>query len=188
MKRMYLAVILTTTMTGVSGMAFADNYTVSAGYAQSKVQDFKDIRGVNLQYRYEFNNPLSVLASFTYMKGDDEQNYLLAGDSVNNHIDAKYYSLLAGPAYRINDYVSLYALGGVAHVKATGNTRWINVTDDYVNHEGISEKSTSFAYGFGVTFNPIDCLSVNVGYEGTRANLDGNRSVNGFNVGMGYRF
>ncbi|WP_156964249.1 Ail/Lom family outer membrane beta-barrel protein, partial [Trabulsiella guamensis] len=51
-----------------------------------------------------------------------------------------------------------------------------------------SEKSTSFAYGFGVTFNPVDNLSINAGYEGTQANLDGNRSINGFNVGVGYRF
>ncbi|KFB96934.1 Ail/Lom family protein, partial [Trabulsiella guamensis ATCC 49490] len=69
------------------------------------------------------------------MSGDDKQNYFLSGDSVDNRIDAKYYSLLVGPAYRINEYVSLYVLGGIAHVKATGKTRWINVNDDYVNHE-----------------------------------------------------
>lgn len=171
-----------------SGLAFADNHTVSAGYAQSKIEDFKNIRGVNLQYRYEYNSPLSVLASFTYMKGDDEQNYYLSGDSVNNRIDAKYYSLLAGPAYRFNDYVSLYALGGVAHAKATGKTRWKDSWNDKVNYENISEKSTSFAYGFGVVINPVDNISVNVGYEGTRASLDGSRSINGFNVGVGYRF
>ncbi|KFC05625.1 Ail/Lom family protein, partial [Trabulsiella guamensis ATCC 49490] len=135
MKVELLAVLLASSM--VSEVAFADNHSVSIGYAQSKVQDFKNIRGVNLQYRYEFDSPLSALASFSYMSGDDKQNYFLSGDSVDNRIDAKYYSLLVGPAYRINEYVSLYALGGIAHVKATGKTRWINVNDDYVNHENI---------------------------------------------------
>lgn len=122
------------------------------------------------------------------MKGDEEHNYLLSGYSVNNRINAKYYSLLVGPAYRINEYVSLYALGGVTYVKATGKMRWINVDDDYVNHENISEKSTSFAYGLGVIFNPVDYLSINAGYEDTQANLNENNSINGFNVGVGYRF
>ncbi|NIY48084.1 Ail/Lom family outer membrane beta-barrel protein [Cedecea colo] len=186
MKKTSLAVLLATTM--VSGIAVADNHTASVGYAQSKVQDFKNIHGVNIQYRYETNSPLSLLASLSYMKGDNEQNYLLSGDAVNNRFDIKYYSLLAGPAYRINDYVSLYALGGLAHVKASGKTRWTESDYDYVGQEGISEKSTDFAYGFGIIINPVDKFSINVGYEGTQIKADGNHSINGFNVGVGYRF
>lgn len=67
MNKICVAVLLTTAM--ASGMALADNHTVSIGYAQSKVQDFDDINGVNLQYRYEFNSTLSVVASFSYMQG-----------------------------------------------------------------------------------------------------------------------
>lgn len=40
----------------MSGSRLADNHTLSAGYAQSKVQDFKNIKGVNLQYRYEWDS------------------------------------------------------------------------------------------------------------------------------------
>ncbi|STI82989.1 PagC-like membrane protein [Escherichia coli] len=54
----------------LSGSRLADNHTLSAGYAQSKVQDFKNIKGVNLQYRYEWDSPVSVVGSFSYMKGD----------------------------------------------------------------------------------------------------------------------
>jgi putative virulence related protein PagC len=186
MKKLPLAVLLTTAMAG--SVALAANHTASVGYAQSKVQDFDDIRGVNLQYRYETGAPLSLLTSFTYMKGKGKQHYMLSGDTVNNHINIKYYSLQAGPAYRINDNFSLYALGGVAHTKATGKTHWINVDSDAVHYEGISEKSTSFVYGFGMLLNPLDNLSVNVGYESTQAKLAGNRDINGFNVGVGYRF
>ncbi|HGY3897656.1 TPA: Ail/Lom family outer membrane beta-barrel protein [Klebsiella aerogenes] len=107
---------------------------------------------------------------------------------LKNSVDMKYYSLLVGPAYRINNYVSLYALGGAAYVKATGSTKWINVGDVTANYEDISEKSTSFAYGAGMIINPVENLSVNIGYEGTQADLAGNYSINGFSVGIGYRF
>ncbi|MBB3323200.1 MULTISPECIES: Ail/Lom family outer membrane beta-barrel protein [Atlantibacter] len=186
MKKVSLAILLVGGM--VSGAALADNHTFSVGYAQSKVEDFKNIRGVNVQYRYEFDSPVSFLGSFTYMKGDDDQNYYLASDYIENHVEAKYYSLLVGPAYRINEYVSLYALGGVARSKAEGRTTWHNAGDGYVGRDSISEKSTSFAYGAGVIFNPVENFSVNVGYEGTNADLEGSRSINGFNVGVGYRF
>ncbi|MDY6461988.1 Ail/Lom family outer membrane beta-barrel protein [Acinetobacter faecalis] len=44
---------------------------------------------------------------------------------------------------------------------------------------------TGFAYGVGLTVNPIQNIAINVGYEGT--NVDSTR-FNGFNVGVGYRF
>lgn len=186
MNKMALAVLLAASV--ASGAALADSQTVSVGYAQSKIEDFKNIRGVNLQYRYEFDSPFSVLGSFTWMKGDEDQHYYLSSDSIKNHVEAKYYSLLVGPAYRFNDYVSLYALGGVAHAKAEGRTTWVNGGDNYTLRESIDEKSTSFAWGAGVIINPTAEFSVNVGYEGTNADLDGNRAINGFNVGVGYRF
>ena len=186
MKKVSLAVLLAGGM--ISGVAQADNQSVSVGYAQSKVEDFKNIRGVNLQYRYEFDSPVSLLGSFTYMKGDDDQNYFLASDYVQNHVEAKYYSLLVGPAYRLNEYVSLYALGGVTRTKADGHTTWHNAGDNYVGRETISADSTSFAYGAGVIFNPVENFTVNVGYEGTNADLEGDRAIDGFNVGVGYRF
>jgi len=186
MKKISLAVFVAASL--ASGAALADNQTVSLGYAQSKVENFKNIRGVNAQYRYEWDSPLSVIGSFTYMSGDDDQKYYVDSDSVKNHIDVKYYSLMAGPAYRINEYVSLYALGGVAHTKADVDTKWVNAGDGYTQKDSLSEKSTSFAYGAGVQFNPTDELAVNVGYEGTNADIDGSHSINGWNVGVGYRF
>lgn len=186
MKKISLAVFVAASL--ASGAALADNQTVSLGYAQSKVENFKNIRGVNAQYRYEWDSPLSVIGSFTYMSGDDDQKYYVDSDSVKNHIDVKYYSLMAGPAYRINEYVSLYALGGVAHTKADVDTKWVNAGDGYTQKDSLSEKSTSFAYGAGVQFNPTDELAVNVGYEGTNADIEGSHSINGWNVGVGYRF
>lgn len=182
-----LSVVSVIALSVVSGSVLADNHTFSVGYAQSKIQKFKNIKGVNLQYRYEWDSPLSVMGSFSYMKGDGNQQYHSYGDIIKNQVDAKYYSLLTGPVYRINDYVSLYAAGGVAHVNADGKTLWTNA-DGYFAREKNSKKSTSFAYSAGVMINPINNITINAGYEGTRVKLGNNYSINGFNVAVGYRF
>lgn len=182
-----LSVLSAIILSVASGSVLADNHSFSVGYAQSKIQDFKNIRGVNLQYRYEWDSPASIMGSFSWMKGDGNQEYHSYGDSIKNQVDAKYYSLLTGPVWRINDYMSLYAAGGVAHVKADGKTAWTNV-DGYFARENISKKSTSFAYAAGVMINPTSNITINAGYEGTRAKLGDNYSINGFNIGVGYRF
>lgn len=48
--------------------------TLSVGYAQSKVEDFKNMPGVNLQYRYEWDSPVSVVASFTTLENSEDSN------------------------------------------------------------------------------------------------------------------
>ncbi len=186
MNKSSLAILLAASLT--SSLAFANNHTFSLGFAHSEVTGFDNLNGVNVQYRYEFDTPLSLIGSFSWMKAHAKQDYLAAYDIVHNDIDVNYYSLLAGPAYRINRYVSFYAVGGTAWVKATGNTRWVNYGDNKVSHDGISEKSASFAWGVGMVMNPVDNISINIGYEGTKASLGSDYSINGFNVGMGYRF
>ncbi|AUU83311.1 MULTISPECIES: Ail/Lom family outer membrane beta-barrel protein [Leclercia] len=186
MNKSALVILLAASLT--SSLAFANHHTFSLGYAHSDVKDFDNLNGVNVQYRYEFDSPIGLLGSFTWMKTHTKQDYLATRDIVHNDIDVNYYSLLAGPAYRINDYVSLYALGGTAWVKASGNTRWVNYGHNEVHHDGISERSASFAWGVGMVMNPVDNLSINLGYEGTKASMDRDYSINGFNVGMGYRF
>ena len=186
MKKSILSTLLLSCV--LAGSAYADNHSLSIGYAQSKVQDFKNIRGVNLQYRYEFDAPVSVLGSFSYMKGDESQEAHFYGHSIKEQVDAKYYSVLIGPAYRVNDNVSLYALGGMAHVKADGKSSW-DWSDGTVDVASGSKSATSFAYGVGVIINPMENVSLNVGYEGTKVHLAGSDySINGFNIGVGYRF
>lgn len=93
---------------------------------------------------------------------------------------------------RINDYVSLYGLIGLSHTKADGDWLWINSVGgnkpDGHSEGHISKNSTNLAYGAGIIINPAEYLSVSAGYEGSRADLDGQKSVNGFNISVGYRF
>ncbi|MBD2786377.1 outer membrane beta-barrel protein [Xenorhabdus sp. DI] len=172
-------------------VVYADSQTVAVGYAQSKVQDFKNIRGVNFHYRYEWDSPLTIMGSFTYMKGDKKGSYSVNNQSWQAKADAKYYSLLVGPAYRIDSQVSVYALLGFSHTK-------IDVTEnEYAEINGrsihsfwnINKKATNIAYGAGVEVNPIRNLSFYAGYEGSAAKFNGkNHGINGFNIGVGYRF
>ena len=186
MNKSSLAILLVASLT--SSMALATHHTFSLGYAHSEAQGFDNLNGVNVQYRFEFDSPLSLLSSFSWMKAHAKEDYVAARAIVHNDIDVNYYSLLAGPAYRLNDYVSFYAIGGTAWVKTNGNTRRVNYGNNQVSHGGISKKSASFAWGVGMVMNPFNTFSINLGYEGTKASLDRDYSFNGFNVGMGYRF
>ncbi|WP_300002765.1 Ail/Lom family outer membrane beta-barrel protein [uncultured Cedecea sp.] len=164
----------------VNANASTNNHSFSLGYSEGKVKDFKSISGMNAQYRYEWNSPVSFMSSFTYMKNNDsrKRNYPVC----NKQIDLKYYTLLAGPAYRVNDYVSFYALAGVAYTK-------IQYTEARFHFLDKSEhNATSVAYGAGVVINPMQNLSVNIGYERTNSKSDDHISLNGVNIGAGFRF
>ncbi len=175
-------------------VAMAESQTVSVGYAHAKIQDVVSLNGFNLQYRYEWDSPLSIIGSFSYMTGDDRDAYHDArGEFYKTDFDAKYTSLLAGPAYRINDYVSVYGLLGVAYTKISGTYEWRNNfgASEPDGHLDISDSrhTTKFAYAAGVVINPMDNLSVGIGYEGSDAGFyKSNKSINGFNVGIGWRF
>ncbi|CDL84183.1 Ail/Lom family outer membrane beta-barrel protein [Xenorhabdus szentirmaii] len=168
-------------------LAHANSQTVAIGFAQSKVQDFKHINGVNLHYRYEWDYPISIISSFTYMKGSENATQ----GNMRNHFDLKYYALMAGPAYRINDYVSVYGLLGFAHTKAHLSGSGVSIQQGHrrvVSYKG-DDNSTDFAYGAGVEVNPMPNFSVYAGYEGSAIKNHGTRlDINGFNIGVGYRF
>lgn len=172
----------------MSATAMADSHSISVGYAQSKVQNFKNMPGVNLQYRYEWDSPVSLLTSFTALQNDEDESGNFMGIKTNDHVKAEYYSLIVGPAWRLNDYISLYALAGLSHSTMERNAR----DYDYYGHPeriNFSDRSNAFAYGAGVIFNVTEHVTLNAGYEGSRTSVEAQkRSVNGVNVGMGYRF
>lgn len=170
-----------------SSAALANNHTVSIGYAQSKIEHSHNMKGVNLQYRYEDEFPVGVLVSATYISGDQDETEIYGYDYSYEKLDTKLFSIQTGPVYRFNMFASIYGTVGISHSKVKYNyeDRWIR--------EETSEKKTNFAYGAGVIINPTSNLSVNAGYEGTRLTISDegeheHAQVNGFNVGVGYRF
>lgn len=177
---------------GLSPLAQASQQTVTLGYAHSKIQDINNLNGVNIKYRYEWDSPLSVIGSITYMSGNDDYSYHLTRDIINNKVDVKYYSLSVGPAYRFNSWISLYGLLGLNYNKVDYKSSWYNYESGsyrYMGEEHGNQTKTSFMYGAGVQINPIENVAIDIGYEGSSID-DGNKShaINGFNIGVGYRF
>ncbi|MEX2943012.1 outer membrane protein OmpX [Serratia fonticola] len=154
-----------------AGTAFAGESTVSAGYAQGDLQGVANkAGGFNLKYRYEYDNsPLGVIGSFTHLEKNNSE------DGFYNK--AQYNSITAGPAYRFNDWASIYGVIGVGYGKFTSNAQ--NGTDNN------NTSDYGFTYGAGLQFNPMQQVALDVGYEQSRIR---SVDVGTWNVGVGYRF
>jgi putative virulence related protein PagC len=191
MKKAVLTIAIASTL-GFSHIAAAGNQTVTLGYAQSKVQDFKNINGVNVKYRYEWDQPIGIITSFSYMSGKETESYFKTRDIMSGKVEVKYYSLAVGPTYRMNDFISVYGLLGGAVGKVDSSLHWLNYTSSGYEDMGTyheAETKSSVVYGVGLQINPMQNLAIDLAYEGSRLKYDGdNYSVNGFNVGVGYRF
>ncbi|MTH47669.1 outer membrane protein OmpX [Intestinirhabdus alba] len=154
-----------------AGTAVAATSTVSGGYAQSDAQGVANkMNGFNLKYRYEQdNNPLGVIGSFTYTEKDRTNS---AGD----YNKSQYYGLTAGPAFRLNDWASIYGVVGVGYGKfqQTDYPRYKDDVSDY-----------GFSYGAGLQFNPMENVALDFSYEQSRIR---NVDVGTWIAGVGYRF
>lgn len=156
--------------------AFADTSTVTAGYAQGDMQGVVNkANGFNLKYRYEQdNNPLGVIGSFTSI---EKNSYQSTGD----YTKGQYYGITAGPAYRLNDWASIYAVVGLGYGKFQGTNN--------VSSADLREKSDTsdygFSYGAGMQFNPIENVALDFSYEQSRIR---NVDVGTWIAGVGYRF
>lgn len=100
--------------------------------------------GFNLKYRYEQdNNPLGVIGSFTYTEKDRTEN--------GAYNKGQYYGITAGPAYRLNDWASIYGVVGVGYGK-------FQQTENQGLNRTASTSDYGFSYGAGLQFNPIGTL------------------------------
>lgn len=186
MKKLVLAAVVTAAL-GLSHTAVAADQMLSLGYSHSKIEDFDKINGVNIKYRFEWDKPVGIIASFSYMSGDSGVNQSFSNATITGSADVKYYSFTVGPAWRINDYVSLYGLLGVNVHEVDYSGIW---DFGYVRYRvEQNETNAAAAYGVGLQFNPTKNLAIDVAYEGSRLSFDDeNYSTNGFNIGVGYRF
>ncbi|MGX2011439.1 outer membrane protein OmpX, partial [Enterobacter asburiae] len=105
----------------------------------------------NLKYRYEQDNsPLGVIGSFTYTEKDRTESGV--------YQKGQYYGITAGPAYRLNDWASIYGVVGIGHGKFQDNS--------YPNKHDMSDYG--FSYGAGMQFNPIENVALDFSYEQSR--------------------
>ncbi len=125
--------------------------------------------GFNLKYRYEEDNsPLGAIGSFTYT---EKSRTASSGDYNKN----QYYGITAGPAYRINDWASIYGVVGVGYGNQTTEyPTYKHDTSDY-----------GFSYGAGLQFNPMENVALDFSYEQSRIR---SVDVGTWIAGVGYRF
>ncbi|NDK98247.1 Ail/Lom family outer membrane beta-barrel protein [Photorhabdus bodei] len=190
MQKLLLSCGVIFSVSAITLPAQAEQHTASIGYAYVKPQDVSALNGATLSYRYELDDQWGLLSSFTFAKGDEKETT----KDYHSKGDIKYYSLMAGPTYRINNYISLYGQLGLSRINAKSSTHYRpspRYSDGYIEKETVSKNT--LGWGAGFIINPTTNTSITAGYEGSRFSIkDGNEkdhlSTNGFNITVGYRF
>ncbi|WP_299997599.1 outer membrane protein OmpX [uncultured Cedecea sp.] len=168
MKKIVCLSALAFALTLSAGSALAAS-TVTGGYAQGDMQGKQNkAKGFNLKYRYENESPLGYIASLTYIEKDATRGGV--------YQKGEYYGMTAGPAYRINDWVSAYGVIGV------GQGKFQTVEDVFYRR---SHSDVGFSYGAGLQFNPIENVALDFSYEQSRIR---HVDVGTWIVGAGYHF
>jgi len=82
-----------------------------------------------------------------------------------------------GPAFRLNDWASIYGVVGIGYGKYQAN--------DTSSRDKADTSDVGFSYGAGMQFNPMQDIAVDVGYEQSRIR---NVDVGTWIAGVGYSF
>ncbi|EFD0540002.1 phage portal protein [Escherichia coli] len=183
-------------VSGAPAWASEHQSTLSAGYlhASTNVPGSDDLNGINVKYRYEFTDTLGLVTSFSY--AGDKNRQLTRYSDTRWHEDSvrnRWFSVMAGPSVRVNEWFSAYAMAGVAYSRvSTFSGDYLRVTDNKgKKHDVLTgsddgrHSNTSLAWGAGVQFNPTESVAIDIAYEGSGS---GDWRTDGFIVGVGYKF
>ncbi|HFV5884496.1 TPA: Ail/Lom family outer membrane beta-barrel protein [Escherichia coli] len=151
-----------------------------------------DIRQVETTARYLGTGLYWIAASYAGDKNRQLTRYSDTRwheDSVRN----RWFSVMAGPSVRVNEWFSAYAMAGVAYSRvSTFSGDYLRVTDNKgKTHDVLTgsddgrHSDTSLAWGAGVQFNPTESVAIDIAYEGSGS---GDWRTDGFIVGVGYKF
>ncbi|CST93360.1 outer membrane protein [Shigella sonnei] len=125
---------ITLAVSGAPAWASEHQSTLSAGYlhARTNVPGSDDLNGINVKYRYEFTDTLGLVTSFSY--AGDKNRQLTRYSDTRWHEDSvrnRWFSVMAGPSVRVNEWFSAYAMAGVAYSRvSTFSGDYIRVTDN----------------------------------------------------------
>ena len=186
--------VLLMLMTGIliSMPATAGRHSFTLGYTGAQVADLNNLKGVNLKYRYEWNSPLSVIASASYLKSTTYYEHNSLNQSYARETRIWEYSLLAGPAWRFNEFFSIYAQAGATFNKTTVN--WANVFIapvnrgmNYMFHK--TSRSTVPMISLGTQINPLSPIVLDLSYDVARPKISGEtKTFSSVNLGAGIAF
>ncbi|HAI0325039.1 TPA: Ail/Lom family outer membrane beta-barrel protein, partial [Escherichia coli] len=137
---------------------------------------------------------LGLVTSFSY--AGDKNRQLTHYSDTRWHEDSvrnRWFSVMAGPSVRVNEWFSAYAMAGVSYSRvSTFSGDYLRVTDNKgKTHDVLTgsddgcHSNTSLAWGAGVQFNPTESVAIDIAYEGSGS---GDWRTDGFIVGVGYKF
>ncbi|KXK85524.1 hypothetical protein AUS51_27895, partial [Escherichia coli] len=122
------------TVSGAPAWASEQQATLSAGYlhARTNAPGSDNLNGINVKYRYEFTDTLGLVTSFSY--AGDKNRQLTRYSDTRWHEDSvrnRWFSVMAGPSVRVNEWFSAYAMAGVAYSRvSTFSGDYLRVTDN----------------------------------------------------------
>ncbi|ELP25540.1 Outer membrane protein X precursor [Pantoea agglomerans 299R] len=85
--------------------------------------------------------------------------------------------MTGGPAFRLNDWASIYGVVGIGYGKYQGN--------ETASRDKTDTSDVGFSYGAGMQFNPMQDIALDVGYEQSRIR---SVDVGTWIAGVGYSF
>ncbi|TXQ60275.1 Ail/Lom family outer membrane beta-barrel protein, partial [Escherichia coli] len=163
-------------VSGAPAWASEQQATLSAGYlhALTNTTGSDDLNGINVKYRYEFTDTLGLITSFSYANAEGEQKTHYNDtrwheDSVRN----RWFSVMAGPSVRVNEWFSAYALAGVSYARVSSFAGdYVTLTSDegkkqeHLTRSDSGRRShTALTYSAGVQINPTENIVVDLAYE-----------------------
>ncbi|MEQ4924612.1 Ail/Lom family outer membrane beta-barrel protein [Proteus hauseri] len=156
--------------------------TLSAGYAQIKPEGQNPMHGGSISFRQELNQQFGLVVTGTYAQ--KEYDFDKPAKEILKNVDTRYYSVMAGPTLRLNDFISVYGTAGISQIQMK------NIHGKDIKQEKI--KKNAFSWGAGLMINPVEMVSISIGYENSRYKIkqisDNRMVVDGFVANIGYRF
>ncbi|WP_334469824.1 Ail/Lom family outer membrane beta-barrel protein [Arsenophonus sp. PmNCSU2021_1] len=142
--------------------------------ATLSLDSYHNLGGAFMRYRYEIDDESGIISSIAYSTKDYNATAKANKNDNKDRIHARgkvsgdYVSLMVGPTYRVNDYVSLYGLIGGAYKKASYESNSQEFRDNKLVNSAKysnSDNKTQLAYGVGMQVNFWQGATLDVGYE-----------------------
>lgn len=181
----------------IASMVYSDFKKASDGFRVTGASD-KPLYGINLKHYYEAGDRLGVMFSVLYSKNGTSKR---AESGSQFSFNTQYLSLSAGPAWRINPYVSVYGLVGASSLRSdleyrTPSQRKVRKKSKRrlrakprsrgsIHHVHEFSSDYGLVGGVGVQFNLSKNLVLDTSWEYSWLR---NNRISSWGMGLGYRF
>lgn len=185
-----LAALTAVLLTG-NTMVNAAEHSLSLGYTRAKLDSVK-LHGADIKYRFEWGSPWSVIGAFSFQTKNtgvisDNSQGIKSGEN-----KIKIGSLMAGPAWRFNEFFSLYGMAGLnklnLHQQWKMNQANSNGTQSSQQFSD-SSHHLSPVISIGTQINPLNSVVIDLSYSVSRQKTGYARyNFNVLGLGVGVKF